>query len=81
MSTTINDYVTKNDIELLKIATKQDFANFETKMIYEMRLMDSHLSRQLTVEVKDTLWKVVPIMFTLMTLVNGIFFIAYKWSN
>jgi hypothetical protein len=71
MNTTTQDYITKDDLR-----------EFETKIIYEMRLMVSHLSRQrqLTVEVRDTLWKLVPIMFGLMTLVNAIFFIAYKWG-
>ena len=62
-STTMNDYATKQDITDLK---------------HEMQLSELRISKQVTVEIKDTLWKLIPIMFGLMALVNGVFFIAYK---
>ncbi len=58
-------------------ATHQDIKD----LTFEMKMMGANLSHQVTIEVKDTLWKLIPIMIGLMALVNGIFFIAYKMGN
>lgn len=58
-------------------ATHQDIIN----LTHKMDMMGSSLSHQITIEVKDTFWKLIPIMIGLMALVNGVFFIAYKMGN
>lgn len=65
--------------------TNEQLANFATKedvkdLKHEIDMMSANLSRQIAYEVTNTFWKIIPLMIGLMTLVNGVFFIAYKMS-
>ena len=62
--------------------TKTDFATFETRMVhntdYQLRMIEMSLSRQITKEVSNSFWRIIPIVFTLMVVVNGSLFLAIK---
>lgn len=73
----LDNFVTKED---LRQFGKRFEDHIDYKFDHQMEVMGVNLSRQITREVVDTYWKIVPLMIGLMTLVNGVFFIAYKLS-
>ena len=64
--------------------TKQEFysglKDLEYHLDNKLEIMELRLSEKLTNRINDTYWKLIPIIIGLMTLVNGVFFIAYKMS-
>jgi len=63
-------------------ATKTDIADLKV----EMQLMDLRLSRQITIEVKDTYWKIIPVLLGAQFTMSGIiatamFFIARYFAS
>jgi len=64
--------------------TKQEFysglKDLEYHITNEMKISELRLSEKLTNRINDTYWKLIPIVLGLMTVVNGVFFLAYKMS-
>lgn len=64
--------------------TKQDFLSTIKELEYhidnKLEIVEARLSEKLTNRINDTYWKLIPIVLGLMTVVNGVFFIAYKIS-
>jgi hypothetical protein len=71
--TTTNDHVTNARFQ----AALKDL---EHHIDWGLELQASRLSEKLTNRINDTYWKLIPIVIGLMTVVNGVFFLAYKIS-
>lgn len=61
--------------------TKSEFRSAVNEIKTEMRIMESHLSKQITIEVRDTYWKIIPITISIQLAMSSLiaacmFFIA-----
>ena len=79
METTI-DYVTHDEFQKEVRSIRDDIKDLEYHIDHKLELQESRLSEKLINRINDTYWKLIPIIIGLMTVVNGVFFLAYKMN-
>ena len=67
MKTTTIDYVTHDE-----------FQTGIKDLRSEMQIMEFRLSERLSNRINDTYWKLIPLMFGLMALINGTLYFSIK---
>ena len=92
-TTTMNDYATKQDLIDLRSDLKQEMTGYVTKVEFfkgikdlethfdsKFQIIEYSLSEKLSNRINETYWKLIPLVLGMMTVINGVFFVAYKMS-